>query len=109
MIKYAKIPGYENLGECGMFSHVYQFKALKPDENDHYYMIFIRAYDINPPLLWHGKLLIKTKEAIFVEKELDLKEAERMIGVEIKIVKNFKEFITSSLFENDFEGFTFKE
>jgi hypothetical protein len=107
MIKYVKIPGYVNLGESEMFSHLYQFKALEPDENNYYNMIFIWAY-IGPATLWHGNILAKTKECIFVEKELDLKEAESMIGP-IKIIRNFKEFIKNNAFESSFKDFTIKE
>jgi hypothetical protein len=107
MIKYITIPGYKNLGECGLFSHLYQFKALTPDKDDNYPMIFIRSYDV-PAILWHGNLLTKSKECIHINKELDLSYVEKVIGP-VKQLSSFKEFIAGHIFEPDFNDFTFKD
>ncbi len=53
MIKYAELEGYQNLGELGMFSHLYRFYEKESDDP---VMIFIHAYDVAPAQVFKGKV-----------------------------------------------------
>lgn len=78
MIKYLTITGYENCGELGMFSHIYEF--IGKDEN--HIVLLIRAFDVSKAKVFKGRLLTKTKqyESRFPLTEEEKTSLENIIG-----------------------------
>lgn len=98
MIKYAKIPDYNNLGEIAMYSHAYQFRhkheACPP-------LFLIRAYELNQARVFKGYLYMDSDEfetlTITYEERVIL---ERYIGIfELTNPNEFKDFIPNHMSE----------
>lgn len=102
MIKYMELEGYNNLGELGFMSHLYQ---LISDDGR---IILIHAYDIAPAKLWHGIVLQKDKS--YTNLDLD-KERDQIISKikyyvgDIKIIEDLKDFSKGTALEQDLEEF----
>lgn len=103
MIKYAKIPEYTNLGEVPvMMSHLYQFIKV---QDKHQPIIFVRAYDVPEPLIWHGYLFMNDCEYQNLSlKGIDLSDVKKILG-DVKEIKDFKEFIKGHYMESYFDPF----
>ncbi len=103
MIKYAKIPNFQNIGEVPIVgTHLYQFVNTTQYHNP---MIMIRAYDIETPLVWHGLLFINDLEYKNLPiNDVDLTEVKSILG-EYKVVEDFKDFIKGNMMEYYFESF----
>ena len=81
MIKYAKIKGYNNLGEVGMIgTHLYQWRAEESNKKGLKSIIIVRAYDVDKPMIFkgiiYGRLLKYYPEEILE----DLSELEKLVG-----------------------------
>jgi hypothetical protein len=97
LIKYININGYNNLGEVGLFSHLYEW-IEKVDENPK--VILINAYE-GKPKVFKGYIYTKSNQYKSVPVETnELQEVINLVG-EVE-QKDFKEFIVSTLLDNEY-------
>lgn len=104
MIKYMQIPGFSNVGEQGMMSHIYVWvrDAMEDKNRD---VIIVKCYVTEKPEVWKGLLFNKTKTAHSRPNlEVDLTELEKLVGP-LKVVTNLQEFFKGTDFENQMKDF----
>jgi hypothetical protein len=100
MIKYVDIPGYKNLGEAKMFSHLYQFIE---DGKDTPMIILVHAYECDTKI-FKGFAFLKTGtyKSVPLTEEEKLK-IESATGEAEQI--NFLEFIKGTILEDSYKDF----
>jgi hypothetical protein len=104
MIKYAKIDGYNNLGEIQMFSHLYQFIE---NDKETPMIILIHAYEEDVKI-FKGYVFNYTKTYKSVPiNEAELNVIEQYVGKAKQI--DFNEFIIGTIAEDYYEEFTVEQ
>jgi hypothetical protein len=102
MVKYAKINGYKNLGECGMFTHLYQWME---EDKETPMIILLHAYECKPQM-FKGYLFCKTEKYQDIPILNDeINELKTLLGEEIKQC-SFKDFIKGTVLEECYKTFT---
>lgn len=101
MIKYLKLDGYRNMGECGTFSHVYQWVETGKKSP----IIILVHTDVANAKAFKGYLYYKTKTFVDVPlSDTEISEIEQYTG---KIEQcTFTDFIRETPFEGEFDDFT---
>lgn len=98
MIKYAEINGYKNLGECGMFTHLYEW--IEKDKETPL-VIIVHAYECKPKV-FKGYIfneIEKFQDVPVIDGELS--EVEKFVGEKIEQC-SFTDFIKGTLLEEDY-------
>jgi len=109
MIKYIDLKQYTAIGECGMFSHLYQWMETGVLDPLKRHLILVRAFDVEA-MIWIGKLWNDTtpKKIINCNIKVDYKELTDFLG-NIKLIYHFKDFIKGHAYEDMFKDFEVSE
>lgn len=101
MIKYLNIENYKNIGEIGMFSHIYQFVEQNKESP---MVILVNTYDGNNNI-FKGYLFLESKTFSGVKlTEYEKNKIEEYTGELDEI--SFDKLINNTIYKEEFKDFT---
>ena len=102
MIKYVDLPGYQNVGELALFSHLYEF--IEPLEKEPRKLILVHAYEVYPAKVFKGYVLDETRtyESIPLTAE-EKSKIEPATGDVTQV--DFKELIKGTIAEEYYKEY----